>query len=283
MRVGGNADSLGRLQLYGTELREVREVKYLGLMIKYDCTWGLHWKYVKEKARRASFAVTRFGGRIRLNVLAMVSIVKAVVRAILFYGVPVWAPPKEACFAKMDEMVVTPVALALGMPRQAGKLAVMVETALTPSDIFWDYLCLSVVRRMLRGKVENPAVALVKPKEAMRGKEERRGGTVGRVVAALCRSWGINIARVGVGTLKKERTAQFRKRVKLRFRYDVRVPAPYLALSRDIVRAIVRFRVGFGPDRVSLRRRRLLGGDAEVNCRYCEATVEDAGQLFHRC
>ena len=55
----------------------MREVKYLGLMIKYDCTWGLHWKYVKEKARRASFAVTRFGGRIRLNALAMVSIVKA--------------------------------------------------------------------------------------------------------------------------------------------------------------------------------------------------------------
>ena len=76
---------------------------------------------------------------------------------------------------------------------------------------------------------------------------------------------------------------QFRKRVKLRFRYDVRVPAPYLALSRDIVRAIVRFRVGFGPDRASLRKRRLLGGDAEVNCRYCEATVEDAGHLLFAC
>ena len=45
-----------------------------------------------------------------MNVLAiMVSVVKAVVRAILFYGVPVWAPPKKACFSKMDEMVVAPV------------------------------------------------------------------------------------------------------------------------------------------------------------------------------
>ena len=74
----------------------------------------------------------------RLNALALLAMVKAVVRAVLFYGVPVWAPPKGGGFSVMDEIVVAPLASALGIPKQAGTMAVMVEVALPPSDIFWE-------------------------------------------------------------------------------------------------------------------------------------------------
>ena len=93
MTVGQAAGSLVELRLYRTILREGSELKYLGLMLRNDCSWVLHWNYVKEKARRASFSVARLAGIIRLNGMAVAAMVKSVVRAILFYGVPVWAPP----------------------------------------------------------------------------------------------------------------------------------------------------------------------------------------------
>ena len=85
---------LERLCLYGVPVKEVNEVKYLGLMLSKDCKWSSHWEYARGKANRAAFAVMKLLGYLKLWVSGVIEMVKAVILAILFYGVPVWAPPE---------------------------------------------------------------------------------------------------------------------------------------------------------------------------------------------
>ena len=140
---------------------------------------------------------------------------------------------------------------------------------------------------MARGKVTNPAARLMRLKKELCAKKsaERciRGGRLDEVVAAVCGAWGVvDVGRVGVGALKKEREVRFRKRAKLRFRYRVMGPAPYLAMSREVARAVARFRLRFGPDKVSLMKRGLLRVDND-RCRWCGAEKENAGHLLFAC
>ena len=104
---------LERLCLYGVPVKEVNEVKYLGLMLSKDCKWNSHWEYTRGKANRAAFAVMKLSGYLKLRVSGVIEMVKAVILAILFYGVPVWAPP-EGGFDEMDRLAMLPVRTALG-------------------------------------------------------------------------------------------------------------------------------------------------------------------------
>ena len=94
MIVGQEEVSLGRLYLYGVPLEEVTEVKYLGLVLSKDCRWNLHWKYVRGKANRIAFAIMKLAGYLKLRLSGAIEMVRAVILAILFHGVPAWAPPE---------------------------------------------------------------------------------------------------------------------------------------------------------------------------------------------
>ena len=58
----------------------------------------------------------------------------------------------------------------------------------------------------------------------------------------------------------------------------------YLHLKRDIAASVVRFRMGYGPDIVSLKKRGLCGGVSSL-CRWCavEDDSESADHLLLRC
>ena len=87
------------------------------------------------------------------------------------------------------------------------------------------------------------------------------------------------MGHVGVGALRKEREQRFRRRAKLRFRCYVSRPAAYLAMSREIAGAVARFRLRFGPDKMSLKKRGLLRNEDDT-CRWCGADREDAEHLL---
>ena len=144
-------------------LGEVTEVKYLGLVLSKDCKWNLHWKYVRGRANRAAFAIMKLAGYLKLRVSGVIEMVRAVILAILFYGVPAWAPP-EGGFEEMDRLAMLPVRTALGVPRTAGHRAVLVEAGVVPAVLSWDYLCLATARRVIKrsSSIENPAAAILK-------------------------------------------------------------------------------------------------------------------------
>ncbi len=60
-------------------------------------------------------------------------------------------------------------------------------------------------------------------------------------------------------------------------------PASYLYLDRELARACIRFRIRFGPDLVSLRKRGVIVGNAGVKCRFCIAETEDAEHVLFHC
>ena len=85
---------LGPLQLMGSVVKRVNSYKILGIHVANDLSWNKHIDYVFKKADKRLYAL-RLLARSKVPAVDLIAIYFALVRSILEYGSPVWAPLPE--------------------------------------------------------------------------------------------------------------------------------------------------------------------------------------------
>ena len=116
-----------------------------------------------------------------------------------------------------------------------------------------------------------------------------KGGSVGAVMKSLELKWSVSLVCLPSKAKLKERAYRLGGRVLVAAgvsnvligvrKYGAEQPG-YFRLSRVVASAVARFRFGYGPDRVSLAKRRLCN---VVCCRWCGGGREDVGHLLLEC
>ena len=111
------------------------------------------------------------------------------------------------------------------------------------------------------------------------------------IVKSLENKWGVNVHITPIARFRKLALVRGRKQLfkvgisqalkEVRTDYGQGVPG-YLHLKREVAASVVRFRMGYGPDIVSLKKRGLCGGVSSL-CRWCAVEDESADHLLLRC
>ena len=115
--------------LYGVELARVLVFNYLGLIFAHDASWLPHWKMIKRKALGISNFILKFGGVFQISIGFLCMMLRSILRAALFYGTPVWAPPVGG-FRYCDALMIKPVMRSLALPWNCGAAGVQAKAAI---------------------------------------------------------------------------------------------------------------------------------------------------------
>ena len=92
-----------------------------------------------------------------------------------------------------------------------------------------------------------------------------------------------SVARLKLKLAMKGRAFLLRKGMSKSFtllKGSFAITSGYLFLSRTIAASVARFRLGYGPDLVSLARRGLA---SSLECRWCKHRLEDREHLLLNC
>ena len=82
---------------------QVREYKYLGVVLSDNCGWGAHVQYVLDKANKTIHALGAVLHNKRVSTAVRRVVLQAVLRPVVEYGSPVWQP-SVAELAKLEQV-----------------------------------------------------------------------------------------------------------------------------------------------------------------------------------
>ena len=219
---------LAPIVIYGQDLAKVVEVEYLGVLLSSDGKWVHHWLRVKKKAERISNSIMRFGGVLQVSPLFVIEMVRSIIRAIFFYGSPVWAPFD---FDWVDRCMAKVISRVMSLPWNCGVAVVLAEAGMLPSRVYWEYLCITTCRRISKN-MDNPTRDVIMRGMARSDREWSNaipGDEVGLVLRGLEQSWGV---------IGKEGVVVRRKAADMGKRYWVRkgISKNFLLLNTSLVR-----------------------------------------------
>ena len=116
--------------------------------------------------------------------------VRSIIRAIFFYGPPVWAPFD---FDWVDRYMARVISRLMSLPWNCGVAVVLAEAGVLPSRVYWEYLCITTCRRISKN-MDNPTRDVIMRGMARSDREWSNaipGDEVGLVLRGLEQSWGV--------------------------------------------------------------------------------------------
>jgi uncharacterized membrane protein YgcG len=158
-----------------------------------------------------------------------------------------------------------------------------VEFGLFRAEVLWDYSCVQFVRKLAKDGT-SPFWRAVKA-DYENVAPSRRGKSVGGAFQLLEVEWGVPMS--GSCNVKKRRNELVKKSIGgvaervLQRKGGTMGPSSYLWCDRATVASLVRFRLEYGPDLVSLRKRGLHQHSDQ--CRLCGAVEESVDHLLNHC
>jgi hypothetical protein len=105
----------------------VDQFRYLGLQFTSDLTWHEQSAAVYKSALHAAYKVTRVLTKTGPSPRIIRQLVSALVIPIISYGWPLWCPPTEKLWSRLDTAVCLPLRCSVGLPASVEKLAIFVE------------------------------------------------------------------------------------------------------------------------------------------------------------
>jgi len=142
MLFGEVDDDVIQLKMYGNDITQVSEIKYLGVLLDHQLNFSLHVDYAIAKAKRSVAKVfSLFGGRDGLSVRLGVQLYKSLVRPHLEYAVPVWAAASAKDLDKVEQTQVQCLKRITGAKAHSSGSAVEVISGMYPMKICLRELC----------------------------------------------------------------------------------------------------------------------------------------------
>jgi len=108
-------------------LHRVYVFRYLGLHFTPRLKWDVHSSAAYKSAMHAAYRVSRVLTPFGPSPKIVRQLVNALVIPIIAYGWPLWCPPTEKHWSKLDTAVCFALRCAVGLPSSTEKLALFVE------------------------------------------------------------------------------------------------------------------------------------------------------------
>jgi Reverse transcriptase (RNA-dependent DNA polymerase)/Endonuclease-reverse transcriptase len=108
-------------------LPRVEQFRYLGLQLTPRLKWDAQCAAVCKSARHAAYRVSRVITKTGPSPKIVRLLVNTLVVPVITYGWPLWRPPTEKFWSKLDSVVCFPLRCAVGLPVSAQKLGLFVE------------------------------------------------------------------------------------------------------------------------------------------------------------
>lgn len=117
-------------------LPRVDRYRYLGAILTRNLTWGVQSDKAALSAQHAACCISRIITPLGPPPHVIRTLVQALVLPILSYGWPLWTPPTERHWGKLESVVCFPLRCSLGLPVSTEKLALFVEFALVRPQLW---------------------------------------------------------------------------------------------------------------------------------------------------
>lgn len=126
----------------------VDRFRYLGVIFTPRLDWSPNTDQAIVSSRRASFAVSRIVTSTGPPPRIIRQLVQALVLPIISYAWPLWCPPTDRHWNKLESAVGSPLRAVLGLHRSVQKLALMVEFGLVRPSVWHDCCALVFAHRV---------------------------------------------------------------------------------------------------------------------------------------
>jgi len=145
-------------------LPDVDKFRYLGVILKPDLTSDAHTEKVITSATTAAFKIARIVTKTGPPPRIIRQLVQALVVPIISYAWPLWCPPTEWHWNKLESAICLPLRCALGLHRSVQKLALLAEFGLVRPSIWRDCCALVFAHRvdvkLLKDRPDHPIVKI---------------------------------------------------------------------------------------------------------------------------
>ena len=119
-----------RIYIGRRALPRLPQIRYLGIIFTPRLSYHAHCDRVCASAMHAAFKITRVLTKTGPPPRIIRLLVQALVIPIISYGWPLWCPPTEKHWRRLETAVCLPLRCILGLPASTEKLALFVEFGL---------------------------------------------------------------------------------------------------------------------------------------------------------
>jgi len=126
----------------------VDRFRYLGVIFTSQLDWSPNTDQAVISSRRAAFAISRIVTATGPPPRIIRQLVQALVLPIISYAWPLWRPPTERHWSKLESAVCSPLRAVLGLHRSVQKLGLLVEFGIVRPSVWHDCCALVFAHRV---------------------------------------------------------------------------------------------------------------------------------------
>src|SRR6185312_1599756 len=155
-------------------IERVKTFDYLGLRWQENAQWHHHLDKVVASSRRASYMICSLLNRHCPRLPAIRTLCHALIRSRAAYGMPVWSPPTQAGWRKLDTLITGPMRICLRLPRSTFMDSLLIETKTTRTQHLHEMLTVSTAVRARGLPEQHPTRCIVEEQQDQKITVRRR-------------------------------------------------------------------------------------------------------------
>lgn len=155
-----NPPSMPDFQLGGGSLTRAEEFKYLGLLTHRSLSWSKHTRRTISAANLVAHKICRVLSQNGPSPRIVRQLVLSTVSPIVAYAFPIWQPPSEALWNKLDSALALPLRCALGLPSSVHRQSLLVDFGVLGFRRLHQLRAVAYARRIFRVHHSHPAQEL---------------------------------------------------------------------------------------------------------------------------
>jgi hypothetical protein len=182
------------LMIGRSPLTRVPKFTYLGITLRSDLRWHDHCNRIISAAFLAASHVTRIITATGPSPRLIRQLVLTTVVPVISYGWPLWSPPTQKLWAKLESAICLPLRCALGLPPNTHRLALLVECGIVGPQIHHARTALAFAHRCNALPPSHPvrSVFFAQRTSVLKPRTPKSHRSFGHYIIAAEASWDIH-------------------------------------------------------------------------------------------